>query len=391
METIFRVVFVYVFVWACFRVLGKRELTQMSPFELVTLLFIPQLFSRALTRQDYSMTNAVIGASTLFLLVFLTSAASYRSGRFARIVEAQPRVLVRHGHFVQEHLDRERIPARDDFSPCTRSGSSASSRWSGRSSKGMGRSHSSPAAASRSPLLPRALCLPRGGRRVNARRSTNDDVGRSAIRPCGATAPKASRVCGAIRHGAHGRARRNRGDSIPLDRSPRPHGERVQDPGTRPSLQAPDAEDAQRTARSRRCRCVGARRAGGAASIRDHHGARSRSARALSPETSSWLRLFDAHVDRGQFTPDCGADGDRVALRDQVVLQATPTSRRTAARDDGAELSERPYDHCDSSGRHFGVRTRARRASSRWRDACRAHDSVRRRLQPRVSRQALGV
>lgn len=116
METVLRVAFVYIFVWACFRVLGKRELTQMSPFELVTLLFIPQLFSRALTRQDYSMTNAVIGASTLFLLVFLTSAASYRSNRFARIVEAQPRVLVRRGQLVEAHLDRERIPARDVFS-----------------------------------------------------------------------------------------------------------------------------------------------------------------------------------------------------------------------------------------------------------------------------------
>ena len=51
----------------------------MSPFELVTLLLIPQLFSRAITHQTLSMTNAVIGSSTLFLLVFLTSAASYRS------------------------------------------------------------------------------------------------------------------------------------------------------------------------------------------------------------------------------------------------------------------------------------------------------------------------
>ena len=50
METVIRVGVVYLFVWACFRVVGKRELTQLSPFELVTLLFIPQLFSRALTR-----------------------------------------------------------------------------------------------------------------------------------------------------------------------------------------------------------------------------------------------------------------------------------------------------------------------------------------------------
>lgn len=116
METVLRVIFVYVLVWACFRVLGKRELTQISPFELVTLLFIPQLFSRALTRQDYSMTNAVIGATTLFTLVFLTSAASYRSQRFARVVQARPRVLVQHGVLVEESLNRERIAPEDIFS-----------------------------------------------------------------------------------------------------------------------------------------------------------------------------------------------------------------------------------------------------------------------------------
>jgi uncharacterized membrane protein YcaP (DUF421 family) len=116
METVLRVVFVYAFVWASFRVLGKRELTQMSPFELVTLLFIPQLFSRALTRQDYSMTNAVIGATTLFTLVFLTSAASYRVRPFARIVQARPTVLAHRGTLIEEHLNRERIAPEDIFS-----------------------------------------------------------------------------------------------------------------------------------------------------------------------------------------------------------------------------------------------------------------------------------
>ena len=109
METVPRVVFVYALVWACFRILGKRELTQMSPFELVTLLLIPQLFSRALTRQDYSMTNAVIGATTLVTLVFLTSAASYRFRRVSRVMQAKPTVLVHHGSLMEEHLNRERI------------------------------------------------------------------------------------------------------------------------------------------------------------------------------------------------------------------------------------------------------------------------------------------
>jgi uncharacterized membrane protein YcaP (DUF421 family) len=114
METVIRVAIVYVFVWACFRIVGKRELTQLSPFELVTLIFIPQLFSRALTRQDYSMTNGAIGASTLFVLLFLTSAARYRSTRVRSIVEGTPRVLVHDGAVVQQHLDRERV-ALDDI------------------------------------------------------------------------------------------------------------------------------------------------------------------------------------------------------------------------------------------------------------------------------------
>ena len=125
METVFRVVFVYALVWACFRVLGKRELTQMSPFELVTLLFIPQLFSRALTRQDYSMTNAVIAATTLVLLVFLTSALNYRVGAFARIVQARPTVLVRRGLLLEDHLNRERIAPEDIFSAMHKVGLSA--------------------------------------------------------------------------------------------------------------------------------------------------------------------------------------------------------------------------------------------------------------------------
>jgi len=114
--------FVYVFVWGCFRILGKRELTQMTPFELVMLLLIPQLFSRALTRQDYSVTNGVIGAATLFSLVFLTSLLGYRFRKFQRIVGAQPTVLVRGGELVASALNRERIAPDDILSAMHKAG-----------------------------------------------------------------------------------------------------------------------------------------------------------------------------------------------------------------------------------------------------------------------------
>src|SRR5207253_7140405 len=96
-----------------FRVLGKRELTQMSPFELVLLLFIPQLFSRALTRQDYSLTNGIIGFCTLLVLVAVTSIGGFRSRQIGRVLKGQPTILVADGTFVEGNMQRERISPED--------------------------------------------------------------------------------------------------------------------------------------------------------------------------------------------------------------------------------------------------------------------------------------
>ncbi|HEX9311039.1 MAG TPA: YetF domain-containing protein [Gemmatimonadaceae bacterium] len=122
METVLRVIFVYVFIWACFRTLGKRELSQMAPFELVMLLLIPQFFSRALTRQDYSMTNSLVAATTLFSLVFLTSIASFRLNGFRRVMESKPMVLVRQGELLPRALGGERIAPEEIFSAMHKAG-----------------------------------------------------------------------------------------------------------------------------------------------------------------------------------------------------------------------------------------------------------------------------
>lgn len=122
MQTVVRVAAAYLLLLVAFRVLGKRELRKMSALELVTLLFIPQLFSRALTRQDYSFTNAVIGASTLLTLVWLTSALTYRFRGVARLFEGEPAVLIADGRLMPEAMDRERITARELFSEMHRVG-----------------------------------------------------------------------------------------------------------------------------------------------------------------------------------------------------------------------------------------------------------------------------
>ena len=109
METIIRVAALYAFVILSLRLLGKREFGQLSPAELVTLLLIPEIASQALVRDDFSLTYAVIGLSTLFLLVSLTSLVSHRFKRAETLLEGSPTVLVTQGEFVVANMNRERI------------------------------------------------------------------------------------------------------------------------------------------------------------------------------------------------------------------------------------------------------------------------------------------
>lgn len=122
MDTVLRITFVYFLLMVWLRVMGKRELSEMSPFELVTLLMVPEIFSAALAREDYSMTHATIGVATLFTLVFLTSLLTFRSPRLERVVEGEPTVLVHAGRFLERHMRRERVTPDEVFTEMHKSG-----------------------------------------------------------------------------------------------------------------------------------------------------------------------------------------------------------------------------------------------------------------------------
>ena len=116
MSTVIRIAFIYVFVMIGLRIIGKRELSQLAPRELVMLLLIPELFSQAALGEDFSMTNATIAFTTLLMLVFWTSVLTFLSPSASRLVDAAPTVLVRRGEIIEGSLDRERITVEEVFS-----------------------------------------------------------------------------------------------------------------------------------------------------------------------------------------------------------------------------------------------------------------------------------
>lgn len=109
METVFRVAIIYAFVTFFLRIIGKRELKEISAYELVMIMLIPEIASQALAHEDFSVTNALIGISTLLSLVFLNSVVGYRFKSWRRFTEGEPVVLFYQGKFVDGVLHRERV------------------------------------------------------------------------------------------------------------------------------------------------------------------------------------------------------------------------------------------------------------------------------------------
>lgn len=122
METIWRVVLVYLFLVFGLRVLGKREFGQLSALELVTLLIVPEIVSQALVRGDYSLTNALVGVSTLFSLVYFSSLLQHVSPSAQKLFSSSPTILVHDGHYIDKHMNQERVGPEEIFDAMHQSG-----------------------------------------------------------------------------------------------------------------------------------------------------------------------------------------------------------------------------------------------------------------------------
>lgn len=109
MDMVLRVSILYIFIAFCLRVLGKREFSELSPLELVCLLLVPEIASPGLGGQDSSLTNSVIGISTIFALVFITSVLAFYFPRVERAVSGEPTLLISHGKLLRKNMRRERV------------------------------------------------------------------------------------------------------------------------------------------------------------------------------------------------------------------------------------------------------------------------------------------
>jgi uncharacterized membrane protein YcaP (DUF421 family) len=119
--SVLHVVLSFASLMLAFRVLGKRELSRLSPFELVTLMLIPEILSNTVQGDD-SLLQGLAGLSTVLLLVLVTSLVSQRFPRLQNVMQASPSLLVASGQMLEHQMNRERIAPGELFSEMRKQG-----------------------------------------------------------------------------------------------------------------------------------------------------------------------------------------------------------------------------------------------------------------------------
>ncbi len=106
-EKVVRSVVVYLFLLVGFRLAGKRQLGQMTAFDLVVLLVISNVVQNALIGNDNSLGGGLVGATVILALNAIVARVTFRHKPIERLIENSPTVLVRHGRVLHDNLRRE--------------------------------------------------------------------------------------------------------------------------------------------------------------------------------------------------------------------------------------------------------------------------------------------
>ena len=109
MDIVLRGIVGFLFVLFLTRVVGRRELSSMEPFDLILLVMLGDLVQQGITQNDFSITGLMLAGGTIALMTVLVSYGTYRLPFLRPIVDGEPLILVQDGKPITRNLVRERI------------------------------------------------------------------------------------------------------------------------------------------------------------------------------------------------------------------------------------------------------------------------------------------
>jgi uncharacterized membrane protein YcaP (DUF421 family) len=109
MDLVIRAAVGFLFVFLLTRVVGRRELSSLEPFDLIMLVMIGDLVQQGITQNDFSVTGMLLVGATVALLTVGVSYTNFRFPRLRPILEGEPVIVVQDGKPIDGNLRRNRI------------------------------------------------------------------------------------------------------------------------------------------------------------------------------------------------------------------------------------------------------------------------------------------
>jgi uncharacterized membrane protein YcaP (DUF421 family) len=109
MEIMVRATVIYFFLWGLTRGLGKRELSEMTAFELLLLMVVGDLIQQGVTQEDTSITGAILAVGTIGAWIAIFSWSGFRFRGARHLIEGVPVIVIRDGRPVEPAMRLERV------------------------------------------------------------------------------------------------------------------------------------------------------------------------------------------------------------------------------------------------------------------------------------------
>jgi uncharacterized membrane protein YcaP (DUF421 family) len=113
MDIVLRAIVIFVLLYVLMRVIGRRELSALEPFDLILLIVVGDLVQQGLTQDDYSLTGALLAIGTIAMLVLAVSFLNFRFPRLRPLLDGEPIVIVQDGKPIEKNMRRERLTLDD--------------------------------------------------------------------------------------------------------------------------------------------------------------------------------------------------------------------------------------------------------------------------------------
>jgi uncharacterized membrane protein YcaP (DUF421 family) len=109
MDIVIRAAVAFLLILFLTRVVGRRELSTLEPFDLILLVTIGDLVQQGVTQNDFSVTGMILAIGTIGLLTVVFSYLPWRFQVLRQVLEGVPIILVEEGKIVERNVRRQRL------------------------------------------------------------------------------------------------------------------------------------------------------------------------------------------------------------------------------------------------------------------------------------------